>query len=72
MDKEIFFKFKIRYIQIDLNQIFKMKPSEFETSISIERDDENTAENYRNCYVADKSIVSKLSKISIPNFDSEN
>ena len=49
-----------------------MKPSEFETSISIERDDENTAENYRNCYVADKSIVSKLSKISIPNFDSEN
>ena len=29
--------------------------------------DEKTAENYRNSYVAEKRIVSKLSKISIPN-----
>ena len=28
---------------------------------------ENTVKNYRNCYVAKKSIVSKLSKISIQN-----
>ena len=40
MDKEIFFKFKIRYIQIDLNQIFKMKPSEFKISISVDSYDE--------------------------------
>ena len=30
---------------------------------------EKTAENYQNCYVAEKRIVHKLSKISIPNFD---
>ena len=29
-----------------------------------------TAENYRNFYVAEKHIVSKLSQISIPNFNS--
>ena len=34
--------------------------------------DEKTAENYRNCYLAEKPIVFKLSKISIPNFDSTN
>ena len=31
-----------------------------------------TAENYRNCYVAEKRIISKLSKISLPNFNSKN
>ena len=34
--------------------------------------DEKTAENYRNSYVTEKRIVSKLSKISIPNFESTN
>ena len=45
-----------------------MKPSsEFKISISVESYDEKTAENYRNCYVAEKRIVFK---ISIPNMDS--
>ena len=47
-----------------------MKPSELKISISVESYDEKTAENDRNCYVAEKRIVSKLSKISMPNFDS--
>ena len=40
--------------------------------IAVESYDEKTAENYRNCYVAEKLIVSKLSKISIPNLYSTN
>ena len=31
-----------------------------------------TAENWRNCFVAEKSIVSKLSEISITNLSSTN
>ena len=46
-----------------------MKPSEFKISISIESYDEKTAESDRNCYVAENGIFSKLSKISIPNYD---
>jgi len=46
-----------------------MKPSEFKMSNSVESYEENTAENY---YVAKNCIVSKLSKISILNFDSTN
>ena len=38
--------------------------------LSVESYDEKMAENNRNYYVAEKCIVSKLSKISIPNFDS--
>ena len=34
--------------------------------------DEKTTENNRNCYITDKRIDSKLSKISILNFDSTN
>ena len=49
-----------------------MKPSEFKISISVKSYDEKTAEDYRNCYGAGKPIVSKLSKISIPNFDTTN
>ena len=49
-----------------------MKPSEFKISISVESYDENTTENDQNCYVAEKRIISKLSKISIPNFNSIN
>ena len=45
-----------------------MKPSEFKTSILFESYDGKTAENYQNCYVAEKRTVSKLSKISEPNF----
>ena len=36
-----------------------MKPSELKISISVESYDENTTENYRNCYIAEKRIVSK-------------
>ena len=46
-----------------------MNPSKFKISISVEGYDENTAENYRNGYVAEKRIASKLSKISILNFN---
>ena len=52
--------------------MFPMKPSEFKISNSVESYDEKTTENYRNCYVVEKRIVSKLSKISIPNFESKN
>ena len=44
-----------------------MKPSEFNISLSVKSYNEKTVENYRNCYVAEKPIASKLSKISIPN-----
>ena len=40
-----------------------MKPSELKFSFSVESYDEKTAENYRNCYVAEEPIVSKLWKI---------
>ena len=46
-----------------------MKPLEFKISISVENYNEKTAENYWNCYVTEKRIVPKLSKISIPNFN---
>ena len=41
-------------------------------SISVKSYDEKIAENYRDCYVNRKCIVSKLSEISIPNFNSTN
>ena len=41
---------------IDLNPIFPIKP------------ELQTAENFWNCYNAEKRIVSKLSKLSITNF----
>ena len=72
MGKKILFEYKIGLILINLNQTFPMKPSEFKISILVESYDEKTAENYRNRYVAEKRIVSKLSKISIPNFNSTN
>ena len=49
-----------------------MKPLEFIISISVESYDEKTAIDYRNYYVVEKCIVSKLSTISISNFDSVN
>ena len=49
-----------------------MKPSEFKFSISVESYDEKTAENYRNGYVAEKRIVSNMSKILILKFVSTN
>ena len=58
--------------EIDLSQIFPMQPSEIQISVWIESYDEKTAENYRNCYIAEKHIVYKLFKISIPNFKSKN
>ena len=62
-------KFEIGYILIDLNWILPMKPSEFKISILVESYDEDTAEIHRNCYDTEKLIVSKLSKISNPNFE---
>ena len=47
-------------IRIDLSMIFTMEPSELKNSISVEKYDEKTAENYRNYYVAEKRIFSKL------------
>ena len=49
-----------------------MEPSEFKSFVSIESYDEKTTENYQNCNVAKKPTVFKLSKISIPNFESTN
>ena len=49
-----------------------MKSSEIKISISVESYDEKVAENHQNCYVSEKNIVSKLSKISIPNFNTTN
>ena len=49
-----------------------MKSSKFKISISVEIYGEKTAENYRNFYVAENLIVSKLSEISIPNFNITN
>ena len=49
-----------------------MKPSELKISVSVKSYDEKTDEIYRNCYVAENLIVFKLSKISIPNFNSTN
>ena len=42
-----------------------MKPSELKISVSVESYDEKTVENYQNCYVAEKRIISQLSNISI-------
>ena len=55
---------------IDMTQILPIKPSE--SKLSVENYDEKTAENYRNCYVVEKRIASKLSKILISNFNSAN
>ena len=44
-----------------------MKPSEFKISISVDSYNEKSDENYQNFYVDEKRIVSKLSKIWIPN-----
>ena len=49
-------------IQIDLNEISLMEP--------VKSYDIRTADNCRNIYDAEKRIIFKLSKISIPNFDS--
>ena len=46
--------------QIDMTQFLPMKPSEFNISISVEIYDGKTARNDRNCYFAEKRIVSKL------------
>ena len=49
-----------------------MEPSDLKISISVESYDEKTVENFRNCYIVEKRITSKLSKISIPNFNNIN
>ena len=49
-----------------------MKTSKFKIVISVESYDDKTAEKYRNCYAAEKRIVSKLSKISMTNLNCTN
>ena len=48
-----------------------MKPSELKITISVKSYDEKTADKYRNGYVAEKRTISKLWKISIPNWRRE-
>ena len=43
------------------------KQSKFQILISVESYDGKTAENYRNYYVAEKRIVSKLSNVNGTN-----
>ena len=45
-----------------------MKASELKISISVESNGEKNVENDRNCYFAEKRIVSKLSKDFDPKF----
>ena len=71
IDEKISFKFIIRLSQKE-SLILSMKLSGFKISLSVESYDEKTAENYRNYYVAKQRMVSKLSIISISNFDSTN
>ena len=47
----------------NLNRVYTVIP-EIDFS-DVESCDEKTAENYQNCYAAEKRLVSKLSKISI-------
>ena len=49
-----------------------MKQSESKIYLSVESYDEKVAENYWNCYVAEKFIVSKLLKKLFLNFESTN
>ena len=49
-----------------------MKQSELQISIRVKSYDEKTVENYRNCYIAEKCIVSNLSKKLISNFNNTN
>ena len=72
IDKENIWKSEIRYILIEMNQIFPMKPSESKISISVESYDEKTVENYWNVYVVENTIVSKQPKITIPNVHRTN
>ena len=60
MNTKLFLKFKIKLILIDLNQIFPMKPLGFQNVLSVKSYDKKTPENFRNSYVAEKRIVSKL------------
>ena len=44
--------------------------SKIKIFVPVESYDEKNAEKYRNCYIAEKRIISKLSNISIPNLNS--
>ena len=55
---------------MDLNEIFPIRPSELKIFLSVKSYDKKTAEKYRNFYDAEKLITCKISKISIPNFNS--
>ena len=63
--ENIFLKFKIGLSLIDMVKILLMKLSESKSSLSVKSYDENTVENYWNCYIVEKRIVSKPSKPSI-------
>ena len=59
--------------KVFLNRVYsdrsELDLSDKNIKISVESYDEKTAEYDRNFYVTEKRIVSKLSKISIPNVD---
>ena len=57
-------------IPIASTEVFPMKPSEFKISLSVETYDKKTTGSCLNFYDVEKRIISELSKISIPNFDS--
>ena len=72
-DRKIFLKLKIGFNPIHLDQIFPMKPSRiwnfsFQSEVMLKK----SAENNRNCFDAEKRIVSKLSNMYVPNFDGKN
>ena len=69
MDKT--FIFNLKYVYSDRSEL-DLAPSDFKISISIESYGEKTAGKYRKFFSSEKRIVSKLSKILIPNFNSTN
>ena len=62
---KIYFKFWIGLTLVDLNEIYLTKPPEFEISHSVE----SWGKKLSKFQHATNSIVSKLRKVSIPNFD---
>ena len=69
IDKRIYIINRIYFDRSKLN-IFALKPSEFKIYISVESDDEKTAENHQNFYVAENAKIATkcVSKWHVPLF----
>ena len=65
IDDKIYVKSKIGLSLIDVTEILSMKPLNPKFSFNLKFIMKKTTKNYRNCYVAERRKVSKLSKISI-------